>query len=372
MKTKTSLRVEVRERGKVKVENTPMVEAGKALRSAMTPTTPTVEVKSGSVEIIPIVEGQGSLCSALSDWSSTGRDIITFLLSNEDKERVMAIREESDKDRRRELKKQLLAITPAGVFHPRRSKECIVSYSGLLCIDIDGQDNPHISDWAKVTHQLGAQSPNVVYAGISAGGNGCFAIYRIATPQRYKQHWFEIAAAIRSNGLNPDKACHDISRVRYATYDPNPYLNREATPHRLNNLNGDIQTNRPKLAPQSFETSQMGQLSNGDSKREYTANNRQITDNKSRYLFQRVETAVQHLASRAINIAEDYYDWFRIGCALASTFGELGRPLFHTISAQSAKYRPAECDMQFARCMKCNNINIATLLHYFKQVGVRY
>ena len=81
---------------------------------------------------------------------------------------------------------------------------------------------------------------------------------------------------------------------------------------------------------------------------------------------------MQELVERGLNIAEQYYDWLRIGFALASTYGEQARPLYHAISAQSSKYKRNECDAQFTLCLRSKGISIGTLLDYFKRVGVRW
>ena len=379
-----------RERGKVEVSNTPLVEVGNRVEptEAMVEVEratvevgnrePSVEVERATVEVdnveakaesgtsVPIAEGRVSLyLSALSARSLEKVDILSFLCSDKYKEAITTIRATTDPDRRRELKqKHLPAVTPAGVFSPQRGNDYLHSYSAMLGIDIDGKDNPHVEDWSSMAHRIGRECPSVVYAGLSAGGNGCFVLYRVATPQRYAEHYTEIVAELQRLNLNPDTACKDLARLRYASYDPAPYLNQEATPHHL--------PAEPQPLPLNGAKEAISRPQRGASDRVPASTFRANKWGNPQYLLPRIERAVATLVERGINIAEQYRDWWRIGCALASTYGERGRWLFHAISAQSSKYKSAECDTQYNRCMRAHSIGICTLLGYFKQVGVRW
>lgn len=356
MKTKTSLRVEVEERESVEVSS----------RAAERTSTneAKVEAKTVSGERIPIMERRVSLCSALSARCSREVDILSFLSSDNSKELVMKIRTTNNPSRRRELKKRLAAITPAGVFSPQRSAGYLCSYSGMLGVDIDGKDNPYVDDWSIATQRIGRSSPNVVYAGLSVSGCGCFVLYRVAEPWRYAEHYADIVASLEALGFKIDTACRDLTRLRFASYDPTPYLNHEATAHQLPAEHCTLPCNaskEPILQPQSSATKHL-----------YPSRDR--TDNNADFahLYTRIVRAVATIVEQAINIAERYSDWYRIGCALASEYGEHGRWLYHSISAQSTKYISKECDVQYDRCMRCSGIGIGTLLRYFKDAGIRW
>ena len=59
---------------------------------------------------------------------------------------IKELRNESDLMKRRELKELLPAITVSCVCSERRTEK-IYEYTNLICIDIDGKDNPSIVDW---------------------------------------------------------------------------------------------------------------------------------------------------------------------------------------------------------------------------------
>ena len=344
--------VEIIERGNVEVSS--MCEP---FRLAIHPPVE-VEARVENGDSLPVEVGRVSLfSSALSARSVADIDIISFLTSTRYMGIVCEIRASTDPDTRRELKKKLPAITPAGVFYPQRGTVYIASYSGCICIDIDGKDNPIVKDWSATAHRIGAHSPCVLYAGLSAGGNGCFVVYRVATPQRYAEHYARLVAELQGIGLNPDPACKDLARLRFASYDPMPYLNAEATPHSL-----------PRNA-----------LKEPIPQPQHTAPDRATNDQReapktpdSTLPIHRIAQAVAAIVEQRKNIAEAYPDWWRIGCSLASTYGEQARPLYHAISAQSGKYNYKECDAQYTRCMRPRGIGIGTLCHYLKAAGVRW
>ncbi|MBR4995814.1 MAG: PriCT-2 domain-containing protein [Alistipes sp.] len=343
----------------------------KSLRSSVASTiTPTVEVESTTVEAgvaCPLNIGRVSLfSSALSARYCEDIDLLSFLTTNEYRGIITEIRASTDPTHRRELKQKLPAITPAGVFHHRGSAN-ILTYSGFICVDIDGKDNPNIKDWRATAHYIGSLSPCVLYAGVSAGGSGCFAIYRIATPNRYAEHLASIQSELSHRGIVTDKACKDLARLRFASYDPTPYINREPTPHTLLSGATSTDSNSAKEATSLPQHPQAAQVADQANNCENRASARPNT-----LPIERVERAVQTLVERGLNIAEAHYDWVRIGFALASTYGEQARPLFHAISAQSSKYKRNECDAQFTHCLRSKGINIGTLLDYLKRVGVRW
>jgi len=86
----------------------------------------------------------------------------------------------------------------------------------------------------------------------------------------------------------------------------------------------------------------------------------------------RVKAVVDRLMASHANIAESYDDWFRLGMSLADGLSEAGRDVFHQLSAQSAKYREAECEKQWQECMRRHDgrISIATFYDMARQAGV--
>lgn len=80
----------------------------------------------------------------------------------------------------------------------------------------------------------------------------------------------------------------------------------------------------------------------------------------------------QELLRMGANIAESYSDWLRLGFALADGLGSGGRELYHQLSAQSAKYREADCEKKWRQCLAKSNGRTTIKTFYFmaQQAGV--
>jgi hypothetical protein len=125
-------------------------------------------------------------------------------------------------------------------------------------------------------------------------------------------------------------------------------------------------------AKEAISQPQQVQADQAPHRAEKNENRASTANGQTSLAIERIERAVQELVERGLNIAEQYYDWLRIGFALASTYGEQARPLYHAISAQSSKYKRNECDAQYTICLRANGIGIGTFLDYLKKVGVRW
>ena len=76
-----------------------------------------------------------------------------LLLENKYTPYINDIRASSNEEERKFLKSKLPAITPSGVFSKRKA-DCLVEPTNLICIDIDGKDNPSISDMEELKKKL--------------------------------------------------------------------------------------------------------------------------------------------------------------------------------------------------------------------------
>lgn len=263
-------------------------------------------------------------------------DLRTFLLSDKYKNEVEQIRSETDKNKRSELKKHIPAITISGIFEPIRSDENLKEHSGLLCIDIDGQDNTHIKNFSDLKKQL-SNLKEVLYCGLSVSGNGYFVIVPIAYPDKHREHFRAIKEDFISYGIFIDDSCINVSRMRLYSYDSTPYINEKATIY-----------SRLYVPP----------------KNTYITYSNDATDN--------ISTIVKKASENGICMTDSYSDWFNIGCALASELGESGRSHFHELSRMSTKYKPNETDRKFDSCLKTNRIGIGTFFQIAADYGIRF
>jgi hypothetical protein len=140
----------------------------------------------------------------------------------------LAVRSETDPIKKAALKKLLPAATISGTFTQRNVKG-LVKHSGFICLDLDRKDNNHISqsEWNTLKDRL-KEVENISYMGLSCSGTGYFILIPIAFPEKHKQHFEYLRNAFLSLGIIIDKSCSDVSRLRFASYDPEPYINENA------------------------------------------------------------------------------------------------------------------------------------------------
>ena len=263
-----------------------------------------------------------------------------FLFCDQYKEQIEHIRSLQDENIQKRLKLQLPLATISGTFAPIRKAENLVTHSNLLCIDIDKKDNMDVTWFDDLKYEW-RNIPQILYAGRSIRGKGWFAIFRIAYPDKHKAQFEALQRDFASSGLVIDKACKDVSRMRFISYDPEPYVNEDATLY-----------NKVWVEPKPTYHSSCT-YSGGDD-------------------MEQVEKCCKLIADRGIDITATYDDWFHVGAALAS-LGERGRRLFHLVSSQNAKYKAAETDKKFDNLLRnVSSINIGTFFHICFQYGINW
>lgn len=85
--------------------------------------------------------------------------------------------------------------------------------------------------------------------------------------------------------------------------------------------------------------------------------------------FEQLLTAIE---SSGIDLTNDYNDWYKIGIAIASEFGESGRDYFHRISKLYSSYNYKEVDKKYTQCISDPNpsITISTIYYLAKNAGI--
>ena len=279
-----------------------------------------------------------SYYSNVEDNVGTEISLRDFLFCDKYKEHIEHIRSIPDEEQQKSLKKQLPLATISGTFAPTRKAENLVAHSNLLCIDIDKKDNMGVTWFEDLKHEW-HNIPQILYAAHSVRGEGWFAIFHIAYPDKHKEQFEALQRDFANSGLIIDKSCKDVSRMRTISYDPVPYVNEAATLY-----------NKVWVEPKP--TIHIP-YSGGDD-------------------IAQVEKCCHIIADRGIDITATYDDWFHVGAALAS-LGERGRNLFHLVSSQNAKYKAAETDKKFDNFLRnVSSISIATFFHICSQYGINW
>ena len=267
---------------------------------------------------------------------------------------IKAIRETSDKVVVDMHKKELPCATFSGTFSKRNAKN-LLEHSGLICIDIDGKDNPEITNMNQLKKQL-AKLPYVLYAGLSVSGKGVFVLIPVAHTDKHLGHFLAIEDEFKAMGINIDPSCKDITRLRFRSYDPRPVGNPDAVVYEKTRTTpitqttqkprkSAIQAHRAIHVQQEEETTLSIEEQFLQPMVDINSDRPIQTSNKS--VKQRLQEFLKYVIGKQTDITVVYIDWIYICIIIGQNFGEDGRELFHAISQFYPQYTPEECDQKY-------------------------
>lgn len=264
-------------------------------------------------------------------------NLLDWLNSKKYRNEVDIIRNTIDERIIKKLKSKLPAITPSGSFTKRNTKG-LLKHSGFIQFDIDYKDNTHITNYSNLKNEI-SKIKEVAFCGLSVSGKGYWGLIPISKKTKHKQHFDALFLKFKDLGIEIDKSCKDVSRLRGYSYDDNAYFN-----HSAETFTKVLKEENKKIAPKVY-----------------------FSENKSESIKNRVEQNINAIQDKNIDITRGYENWFSIGCSLANEFGENGRLYFHIISRVNEKYIEQKANNQFNQCLRKNySYNIATFFHFCK------
>lgn len=162
----------------------------------------------------------------------TVADLRQLLLTDRYRPQVEAIRAIDDEGRQKAEKNKLPGYTIGGTFAGLGART-LQEPSGLLGIDIDQDQNAefiarHGAGTFDQMKRMVSKLPFVAYCGRSCRGLGFFLVVPIAHPEHYRQHHESLEALFSRIGIKIDPSCSNISRKRFVSFDPEPYVNDQA------------------------------------------------------------------------------------------------------------------------------------------------
>lgn len=277
----------------------------------------------------------------------------TFLQSRRHLDTITQIRAEPNPDIRTALKKTLPAATISGTF-TRRAAAAIEAYNGLVCLDFDAKENPGISVLDMKTRL--SEVSEVAYAARSVGGEGVFAIIptNCTDPAQHPRMVEIIERLIQHLGLTADRACKDVSRLRFVSWDEQAYTNPNPATfdavHWLQVAARTEQRDLRKPRPVWITTPR----SEGHTTR------------------RKVEEYIEAIESGCRDITDDYDNWLRLAFALANAFGPDGEDLFQRISQFNPKYDPADTSRKYQNALATGrSVRIGTFFKICNDQGIR-
>lgn len=266
-----------------------------------------------------------------------------FLTGSTYRNRVKQVRDIQDEAMQKEAKSKLPLYTVSGIFSGNTDKS-LIRHSGLICIDIDPKDNPDLENFDQMKELIKAV-PFVAYCGLSVRGKGYFAIIPISNPECHREHFKSLEMDFARCGIKIDPSGVNVSRKRIVSFDNSPYINLNAT---------------------TYERIYRKPSADRDTKN----TEKTYSDEELRQVEEDVKQVIGAIEITEKDITGDYLQWFKIGCALAHTFGEDGREMFHRVSRFGNTYDQDCADLKYTECLKTGRVNIGTFFYYAKLSGV--
>lgn len=285
-----------------------------------------------------------------------------FLSDECAQQKVKSMREHAATDAASDSLKELKKLLPCATISSRceagRKEADPFEHTGLICVDIDGKDNPQFPN-GEVLKSAVCSVAEVAYCSLSASGHGCFAIIRIAYPEQHAEHFRALERLFRCRlGIAIDRQCGNIKRLRFATFDPDPYVNDDA-PTLV--IYDHIQPDDVPTPPASVDTSPSKKPPSVPSPA--TASSKE-TD------FEKVGRLVDQLVRHGINLTEEYNHWINVGMSL-TPLGEAGRNYFHALSSVSSKYTREKTDSTFTELLRTtHSVTLRTFFHLCREHGL--
>ena len=269
-----------------------------------------------------------------------------------------------------ETKKMLPGATLSGLFalyeddsltHPgqrvmvSRRESHLKQHTGWLAIDIDLADNMQMSNFDNV-RMICRFRPEIALLMRSCSGSGYFGLVKLAYPERHKEQFKALLKDYAAIGITLDKACSNIGRVRFASWDDpeHIYINENVVPYK--GLEDD--------------QSQLVSLVSRQAYRSHHENVEYRTEDNSNFWEQQrvqdrlIEVIVQELVGNHRNIAESYDEWVKAGWALRSH--PYGLHLFHQLSRCSSKYNEAQTNQKWQQLGNSQTVTYNYLIHACK------
>lgn len=251
-----------------------------------------------------------------------------------------------------ELKKRLPAATLSGYFERGRKGDLLTAHTGFIALDIDYQDNTTLSDDAIV--MCLKDRPETAAIVKSCSGTGFFVMVRLAYPNKHGEQFDSLVKEYARMGIALDRGCRDVTRLRFASFDTDPYINDYAEPYR-----GILQSvDRNLLQQRHFQNAMRGNF--GNRTREQT--------------LDLVEKLVEKAVSTGSDIVPSYDEWYKTAIALSRIDGDLGCRWFHQLSqVNGQKYNEVICERQYRACAKLpsGSIGLSYFLAQCDKHGVR-
>ena len=235
----------------------------------------------------------------------------------------------------------LPCCTISGVFEGDRKADKVTVMNPIICVDIDIIPEGMTLDTLK---QKVFAIPSVFYVSLSARGEGIFALIYYNIENDFLTTFKSLQYDFKQMGIEIDKACKDICRLRFVSWDEHPMEKEEVEMY-------DGEYLEQFADPQFYkETKRIDAQTN-------------IND---WFTFKTIKYLINNCGYRA----DDYQDWLMDGFRLA-TFGEYGHSLFMHLSQHSNNFNERVAERKWEECVRTTKMTRDCLAYYYGEAKRR-
>lgn len=234
----------------------------------------------------------------------------------------------------------LPCVTISGRFEGDRRASLVTEMNPVICVDIDViPDGMSIQDLKKKVFEL----PYVFYVSLSARGEGIFALIYYNMEKGFLNTFKSLQYDFKQMGIEIDKACKDICRLRFVSWDDDVLEKEDVEMY-------DGEYLEQFMDPQFYkETRQVGEFHMDDW-----------------FTYKTIKYLINVCGYRA----DDYQDWLMDGFRLA-TFGEYGHALFMHLSQHSDNFNERVAERKWEECVRTTQMTKDCLAYYYGEVKRR-
>jgi hypothetical protein len=236
----------------------------------------------------------------------------------------------------------LPCCTISGLFEGERKANQVTAVNPIICVDIDViPEGMTLDGLKKKVFDL----PYVFYVSLSARGEGIFALVYYNIDKDFLYIFKALQQDFNNMGIEIDKACKDICRLRFVSWDEHPLEKEDVEMY-----DGDYlpEFDYPEYQPVV----------------ERKNNSQVYIDDYFTY------KTIKYLINVCGYRADEYQDWLMDGFRLA-TFGEYGHALFMHLSQHSANFNERVAERKWNECVRTTQMTKDSLTHYYAEAKRR-
>ena len=236
----------------------------------------------------------------------------------------------------------LPCCTISGVFEGERKASLVTEKNPVICIDIDNiPRGMSMYELKKKVFELSY----VFYVSLSARGEGIFALIYYNQENDFLTTFKSLQSDFKQMGIEIDKACKDICRLRFVSWDEHPMEKEEV---------------------EMYDGEYLEQFADPQFYKEVQVKKDTQIHIDDWFTFKTIKYLINNCGYRA----DDYQDWLMDGFRLA-TFGEYGHALFMHLSQHSDNFNERDAERKWEECVRTTQMTRDCLAYYYGEAKRR-